>query len=217
MKGSYVTEAFFAFHHINAFEENDKVIVDIVAYPNTDIIKSLYLDVLRGEINKNIVSLGEFRRYHISLTDSSVKCEVIFKDPIELPRINYALSNTKNYRFVYSIGSDKNNPNNFSDRLVKIDIQNKTSRIWKEEECYPGEPVFIASPNATKEDDGVIVSVILNAQKGNSFLLVLDASSLTELARAEVPHHIPFGFHGQFYNLKYFPKAHIKKMKIKNW
>ena len=31
-----------------------------------------------------------------------------------------------------------------------------------------------------------------------SFLLVLDAGSLEELARAEVPHHIPFGFHGQF-------------------
>jgi len=29
-------------------------------------------------------------------------------------------------------------------------------------------------------------------------LLVLDARSLDELARAEVPHHIPFGFHGQF-------------------
>jgi len=27
---------------------------------------------------------------------------------------------------------------------------------------------------------------------------VLDAADLTELARAEVPHHIPFGFHGQF-------------------
>ena len=33
---------------------------------------------------------------------------------------------------------------------------------------------------------------------GNSFLLVLDARDLSELARAEAPHHIPFGFHGQF-------------------
>ena len=29
-------------------------------------------------------------------------------------------------------------------------------------------------------------------------LLVLDAHDLSELARAEAPHHIPFGFHGQF-------------------
>jgi carotenoid cleavage dioxygenase-like enzyme len=29
-------------------------------------------------------------------------------------------------------------------------------------------------------------------------MLVLDAAELTELARAEAPHHIPYGFHGQF-------------------
>ena len=33
----------------------------------------------------------------------------------------------------------------------------------------------------------------------SSFLLVLDAESFAERARAEVPHHIPFGFHGQFF------------------
>jgi beta,beta-carotene 9',10'-dioxygenase len=27
---------------------------------------------------------------------------------------------------------------------------------------------------------------------------VLDARDLSERARADVPHHIPFGFHGQF-------------------
>jgi len=197
----YTAKAFFAFHHINAFEENDKVFVDLVAYPNTDIIQSLYLDILRGDSNKNLVSLGEFRRYKIDFLDSSIKSEIILDEPIELPRINYELSNTKNYHFVYGIGSDKNNSNNFSDRLVKIDIQNKSSKIWKEADCYPGEPVFIPSPHATQEDEGVIVSVVLDTKKENSFLLILDAASFLEIARAEVPHHIPFGFHGQFYKV----------------
>ena len=199
LRGNYSTEAFFAFHHVNAFEENDKVIVDIIAYPNTDIVQSLYLDILRGDTNKNLVSMGELRRYEITLSDSSIKYQVLSNDPIELPRINYELSNTKNYRFVYGSGSDKNNPNNFLDRLIKIDVQDRSSKIWKEEECYPGEPVFISSPNATKEDEGIIISVVLNAKKENSFLLILDAGSFAELARAEVPQHIPFGFHGQFY------------------
>ena len=201
LRGRYSTEAFFAFHHINAFEENDKVVIDIVAYPNIDIVQSLYLDVLRGDINKNMVPAGEFRRYEISLSDSSVRYEIISEEPIELPRINYELSNTKNYRFVYGTGSDKNNPDNFLDRLVKVDIENKSSKVWKEDGCYPGEPVFISFPNATKEDEGVIISVVLNSKKGNSFLLILDAGSFGEVARAEVPHHIPFGFHGQFYKV----------------
>jgi carotenoid cleavage dioxygenase-like enzyme len=39
--------------------------------------------------------------------------------------------------------------------------------------------------------------VVLDARAGRSFLLVLDAGSFGELARATAPHHIPFGFHGQ--------------------
>jgi beta,beta-carotene 9',10'-dioxygenase len=31
-----------------------------------------------------------------------------------------------------------------------------------------------------------------------SYLLVLDTADLRELTRAQAPHHIPFGFHGQF-------------------
>ncbi len=47
------------------------------------------------------------------------------------------------------------------------------------------------------EDDGVVLSVVTGAD-GKSFLLVLDASSFQELARAHLPHGIPYGFHGTF-------------------
>jgi len=71
-------------------------------------------------------------------------------------------------------------------------------REWRDDGCYPGEPVFVRRPDGSDEDDGVVLSVVLDATAGRSFLLVLDAASMSELARAEAPHHIPFGFHGQF-------------------
>ena len=58
--------------------------------------------------------------------------------------------------------------------------------------------MFVARPQAEDEDDGVLLSVVLDAGAGTSFMLVLDARDLSELARAQAPHHIPFGFHGQF-------------------
>ena len=71
--------------------------------------------------------------------------------------------------------------------------------MWHEEGCYPGEPVFVAEPDARGRGRGrPALSRASTAARGNSFLLVLDAASLDEVARAEVPHHIPFGFHGQF-------------------
>jgi beta,beta-carotene 9',10'-dioxygenase len=58
--------------------------------------------------------------------------------------------------------------------------------------------VFVARPDAEHEDDGVLLSVVLDGSADSSFLLVLNAADLTEVARAQAPHHIPFSFHGQF-------------------
>jgi carotenoid cleavage dioxygenase-like enzyme len=62
-----------------------------------------------------------------------------------------------------------------------------------------GEPVFARAPQARREDDGLLLSVVLDPAAGTSFLLVLDAGDLSEIARARVPHHIPFGFHGGYF------------------
>ena len=40
---------------------------------------------------------------------------------------------------------------------------------------------------------------ILDSNSGKSFLLILDSKSFKEITRAFVPHHIPFGIHGQYY------------------
>jgi carotenoid cleavage dioxygenase-like enzyme len=79
-----------------------------------------------------------------------------------------------------------------------IDVDERKATRWGEPGCYPGEPVFIAAPDSQVENEGVLLSVVFDAQRRTSFLLVLDAQTLSEVARADVPHHVPFGFHGQF-------------------
>ena len=56
----------------------------------------------------------------------------------------------------------------------------------------------MAAPGPDAEDDGVVLSVVLDTRVERSFLLVLDAGSFEELARAEAPQRVPFGFHGDF-------------------
>ena len=84
------------------------------------------------------------------------------------------------------------------DRLVKVDVGQGEVASWAEDGCYPGEPIFVRAPGEEAEDGGIILSVVLDTRAQRSFLLVLDAGSFDELARAEAPHHIPFGFHGQY-------------------
>ena len=54
--------------------------------------------------------------------------------------------------------------------------------VWHEEGCFPGEPVFVAAPEREDEDEGVLLSVVFDAARGNSFMLVLDARTLEEVA-----------------------------------
>jgi beta,beta-carotene 9',10'-dioxygenase len=192
----YETESFFAFHHVNAFEHDGKIFLDIVAYRNASVIDAFYLAKMKA--NAGPIPLGKLRRFHIPLHGGTgITSKWISDVAIELPRIHYEQRNTKDYQFVYGIGTDR--PTEFSNQLVKLNIQNGIAKTWFEENSYPGEPVFVRKPDAKDEDEGVILSVVLNANKGNSFLLVLDAGSFEEIARAEVPHSIPFGFHGQFF------------------
>ena len=120
--------------------------------------------------------------------------ERLLDEPMELARINYMRCNERPYRYVWGVGARSG----WLDGIVKGDVEERSTTVFSEDGCFPGEPVFVSRPGAEDEDDGALLSVVLDARTGRSFLLVLDAASLEELARAEVPHHIPFGFHGQF-------------------
>jgi beta,beta-carotene 9',10'-dioxygenase len=185
----------FAFHHVNAFEEDDRLVIDIVTFPDARIIQELYLDRLRaGEAPD---TSGRLMRFELSSRgDGPPTVRPLAECPIELPRINHSNVVGRSYRFVW--GTSDKGGTDFSSRLAKVDVATGQTRVWEEAGCHPGEPIFVAAPSAATEDDGLVLSVVLDARKSTSFLLALDAASLTERARAEVPHHIPFDFHGNF-------------------
>lgn len=201
----FETEPCFAFHHVNAYEDGDEVVVDLCAYANASVIEDLYLERLRAGKPVAAAELTRFRLpvppKGVRLGDRAVARERLADADVELPRINYGRCNERPYRYVWGVGSDGGG---WLERIVKIDTDTRSTLSWSQPGCYPGEPVFVArpqaesSPEGTAEDDGVLLSVVLDADVGTSFLLVLDASDLGELARARAPHHIPFGFHGQF-------------------
>jgi carotenoid cleavage dioxygenase-like enzyme len=199
--GRYRAEAFFSFHHANAFEQDGNLIVDLVAYPSpTPLQKDLYLDQLRTRASGEHLAQAELRRYRIPLDHAEpVTSEVLSAYAVEMPTINYKRCNTHDYRFVYGIGGEREPKDAFTSLLLRVDVDHRTTTTWGEGGCYPGEPVLVEAPSAQAEDDGVILSVVLDANKGNSFLLILDAHTFEEIGRAEVPHHIPNGFHGQFF------------------
>jgi beta,beta-carotene 9',10'-dioxygenase len=193
---SVETDPVFAFHHVNAFEDGGNIVVDLIAYRDAEIIDQLYLKRLRA--CDPIDATGHLTRYVVPMQAAGdVFAIQVAEAMIELPRIDYELCAGRPYRHVWGVG--RRDPKDFLDSIVKIDAATGETQSWWREHCYPGEPVFVASPGRTVEGDGVLLSVVLDARSGRSFLLVLDAMSLAEIARAECPHHIPFGFHGNYF------------------
>ncbi|XP_040037204.2 carotenoid-cleaving dioxygenase, mitochondrial [Gasterosteus aculeatus] len=114
---------------------------------------------------------------------------------LEFPQINYGRNNTRPYRYFYGCGFR----HLVGDSLLKMDLKDKTFKVWQQKGFFPSEPAFVPSPDAVEEDEGLILSVVLSpSQDKGAFLLVLDSKSFEELARAYVPVNMAYGFHGTF-------------------
>lgn len=199
--GTFEAEPGFAFHHVGAWEEGNTMSFEYVDHGTPAVIDDFYLERLRAGGNPEPTRFQpKLRRVELDLHRGKVRSEIRSDQGIELPRINEERYLDR-YRFVYGIGTDLNRGPDRAEGLVKIDVETGKSDFWNEPGCSPGEPIFVAAPNGGREDAGVILSIVLDANRRRSFLLALDAGSLQERGRAFAPHAIPLGIHGAFYDL----------------
>ena len=77
----------------------------------------------------------------------------------------------------------------FADSLIKTDISKRTTRVWSpRHNSLPSEPIFVADPKSSAEDDAVLMSVVLDSSRRRSSLVFINARSMEEIARARSVH-----------------------------
>src|SRR2546423_1215938 len=176
VQGPFETDAVFAFHHVNAFERDNEIVVDLCAYEDPEIVRAFYLERLRTPAPRAPTPWLE--RWRIDAATKRVRGERLADQALELPRIDYGRRNGRSYRFAYGHGATTESA--FLDRLVKVDVEDGSAAVWHEDGTYPGEPVFVPRPDGEAEDDGVALSVVLDAECRRSFLLVLYAGAFAD-------------------------------------
>jgi carotenoid cleavage dioxygenase-like enzyme len=193
--GSWETAPHFCFHHVNAFEDGDRLVVDLLAHGDAEVVGALGLQRLRAG---DATPWPTLTRYELDLTRPGSRAQerALTSVPFELPRIAYRAQNGRPYRVAW--GAGPSDGAGWFDQVVRVDIATGEHIAWHEPGSFPGEPVHVARPGATEEEDGVLLSVVLEPARGSSALVVLDARTLEPLARARMAHHVPFGFHGQY-------------------
>lgn len=200
----------FFFHSANSYETEDEIIIDLCAHRDDYALRFLYMKDCESMFKGETIHPANLSRYRIP------KKEVLKSDPepytlpriydngrdneilgsLEMPVYNYNMVNGKEYEYCYGTAGVFVHPT-----LCKINVQTKESTYWKPENknIVPSCPFFIARPGATEEDDGVILANCTGANGLESFFLVLDAKTMTEICRANI--HVELGYyvHANFF------------------
>ncbi|KAI6816212.1 hypothetical protein KC332_g7450 [Hortaea werneckii] len=218
---TFESPSFFCFHTTNAWEEkvgdsgNVDLTCELVEFANMDILHRFYytslvsdqphIEATHKQHPNTKCSLVRYKLEDVPLqkaTKRSKACGLAKKTMAisagDLPQFNQEFA-FKPHRFVYSV-LDRGK-SSFQDGLAKTDTATGKMLVWETLRHTPGEPIFISKPGSTDEDEGVILSVVLDGDSGESYLLCLDARSFAEIGRAEIGMPVGFGFHGA-----HFPK-----------
>lgn len=189
------TEAFFAFHHVNAHETDSTLVLDVETVPNAaDSIAALSLDALQaGDLD---VPAGSIDRFRIHPDAGTIERTRVFTGGTALPTVSPAVRN-REHRYIYAQGV-KQPVADWPRQLRKIDTEDGSAQSFRAG-GYVSEPIFVPHPEREQRDAGVILAVMLDDDAEQSWLLVLDGETLTERARAALPHLIPFDFHGRYF------------------
>ena len=149
---------------------------------------------------ENSLAKGKLHRYEIELTSGKWTSRQLSEATIELASKDSRYQYQGNYRYVYGMGLHNDDGKDFYNQLVKVDLSSGDTQYWYEENCFPGEPVFVPSPRSQSDKDGVLLSILLTVSgaESSSDLLFLNAANMTEIARVRLPESILPGFHGFF-------------------
>lgn len=202
-------------------EERTDITLEMVDYATTDIMFNFYYDVLMDRddaAKKHWLQNQRYKKCHPRLVRYRFRMPVVddeaAPEPLpagtataeevlaipsphigELPTINPAYA-CKPHRYVYS--NPSRGLSTLVDSIGKTDVRTRETVLWCGPAGHsPGEPIFVARPGeGLAEDDGVLLSMVLDGPAQRSYLLCLDARTMTEMGRAEAEFAIGMGFHG---------------------
>jgi all-trans-8'-apo-beta-carotenal 15,15'-oxygenase len=188
----------FIFHHVNAFEEDRRIVVDSFYYddfvslePGSDFL----------EVDFDAIPYASLCRYQLDLRSRTVVKELLVDGPCEFGTLHPSRVG-RTYRYAY-IGTGQDSGRNAPLQVVaKVNVETRQQErhSFAPRGFLGGDPVFVPRPGAVDEDDGWVLAMVFDAEQQRSDVVVLDARSIraSPVAVLHLKHHIPYGLHGTF-------------------
>lgn len=183
----------YVFHTLNAFDEDGAVVVDLIRHPK------MFATHLTGPDE----GAPTLERWRIDPALGTVKSEILDDRSQEFPRVDERVVG-RQHRFGYSAGwletEDESDAGfEMGSTLIKHDFAAGTSET-RHLHGGAGEAVFVPEDAMSEEDEGVVLSLVFDQERGASDLLVIAAQDFTgdPVAVVHLPVPVPYGFHGNW-------------------
>lgn len=204
-------------------EEITKVVVDLITYKDATFVSSSdtygQLDLMRNfnlrqksesynivpktsriviHIPNQMEKVIKFGKFFPNIENKVNACTMqeIESRPFEMPNINSKFKG-RDYQFVYGV-TTKDMYQSWG--ITKTNLRDASQSMkWNApKNHFPNEPIFIEFSNTVKEDDGILVIVVLDAEQNRSYISYIDARSMTEIGKSYLPGIVPFDVHGKW-------------------
>ena len=187
----------FVFHHVNAYEDNSKIILESIFY---DDFPSVGPDENFREIDFAKYPEGNLKQSIIDLKNQTSEVVTLSKQCCEFAMVNPKRLGLKSI-FSWMACTERKEGNAPLQAIKKYNSTNNEEIFWSAgERSFVSEPIMIPSKNSSSEDDGFVFIVVWNGERRGSDLVILDAHNLREIGLYELPISIPHGLHGSWVN-----------------
>ena len=185
------TDPSFVFHVLNAFDDGDAVVMDVIRY------ETAFDTEPGGAFSRSSPSLW---RWTVDPTVGRVSEVRVDDTPVEFPRIDEAFAGRRHrYGYCTMTGNLPDQPS--WEGLVKYDFQrDESTRFDPGPHRSASEAIFVRAADGAGEDEGWVLTVVYDATRDASDVVVLDATSFggPPVATVHLPARVPFGFHGSW-------------------
>ncbi|EFJ07263.1 hypothetical protein SELMODRAFT_132803, partial [Selaginella moellendorffii] len=203
----FEVEPGYSFHAVNAFEDSDEWFARGITPTDPRNARDPQVD---GAL------LANLREWRFNLDKGTVverNLTSLETCGIEMPKINKKFTGRKNqfaYAQVVDVEASKV-VGKFQCVFLLMYLRFAVYRHAKDEidvkyhdlgaNRYGSEPLFVARPHSTDEDDGWIVSYVHDEETNKSEVYIFDAQKFQDqaVARIGLPQRVPYGFHSDFF------------------
>lgn len=181
----------YVFHPLNAHDDGDQVVLDVVRHPRMFDTSPLGPDD----------GAPVLWRWTLDTVSGAVKEEQLSDQAMEFPRVDERLVG-RPHRWGYGVEMQRDgDENGWGGNLVRVDGKSGSTEVI---DLGPGrtsgEWVMVPRHEASAEDDGWLMALVHDAASDRSELVVLPAADpgAGPEARVLLPTRVPVGFHGNW-------------------